>query len=104
METLQYGLIALLLAIFPLSQVWAQSGIVEERTTVVNGVYESCGTGEGMPACRDINGETYGEEIKGQTLESETNGELAADAAHIRNESPEELERTIRDLEDGVHP
>ena len=98
------GLSALLVGSLACSVSWAQSGIVEERTTEINGVYTHCGTGNGLAECRDYNGETYKEEIKGQTVESETSGELARDAAHIRNESPEELERTISDLEDQVHP
>jgi hypothetical protein len=98
------GLSALLVGSLACSGSWAQSGIVEERATEIDGVYTSCGTGEGLPECRDYNGETYKQEIKGQTVESETSGELARDAQRIRNESPEELERTISDLEDQVHP
>jgi len=88
----------LLLAAFP---GWAQ--VVEERTTVVNGVYETCGVGEGLAPCRDINGETYEEEIAGPDVEAETNSELADQAAKIRNESPEELLQTITEMENDAY-
>jgi len=75
-----------------------------ERVTERNGVYEVCGNGEGMSACRDRNGLTYDEETRGPDVQAETNDELANQAARIRNESPEELNATISEMEQGVEP
>jgi len=55
--------------------------------------------GEGLAHCRDINGETYEEEVAGPDVEAESNSELAGQAAKIRNESPEELRETITEME-----
>ena len=50
------------LAVFP---AWSQSGVVEERITNENGFIETCGEGAGLSPCRDVNGETYDEEVRG---------------------------------------
>lgn len=78
--------------------------VVEERTTVENGMMTVCGNGEGMQACRDRNGMTYEEEIRGPDIQAESSDELAAQAARIRNEPPEELEKTISEMERGEVP
>ncbi|PCJ35349.1 MAG: hypothetical protein COA75_10700 [Cellvibrionales bacterium] len=96
--------IVALLACLPFSQAFSQSGLIEERITNENGIIHVCGRGGGLSACRDSNGETYDDEINGPSMDSESLDELTAEAAHIRNESPEELERTIRDLELGINP
>lgn len=83
---------------------WAQSGLVEERISNENGIIRTCGEGAGLSPCRDINGETYDEEVRGPSIDSESTEELAAEAAKIRHESPQELEQTIDDLERGVNP
>jgi len=89
----------------PLSNnTWAQSGLVEERVTDENGFYETCGEGAGLSPCRDINGETYDDEVKGPDIDSESTDELAAEAKRIRHESPEQLQQTIGELEQGVNP
>ena len=96
--------LAALLLCLPLSQTWAQSGLVEERITQENGFYEACGEGAGLSPCRDVNGETYDEEVKGPSINSESTDELAAEAARIRHESPAQLQQTIGELEQGVNP
>ena len=96
--------LAALLLCLPLSQSWAQSGVVEERVTQENGLYDVCGEGAGLSPCRDVNGETYDEEVKGPSINSESTDELAAEAARIRHESPEQLQQTIGELEQGVNP
>ena len=85
-------------------QVQAQSGIVEERVSNENGFIQACGEGAGLSPCRDINGETYDEEVRGPSINQESTDELAAEAAHIRQESPAELEKTIGELEQGINP
>jgi hypothetical protein len=82
----------------------AQSGIVEERVSNEDGFIQTCGEGAGLSPCRDINGETYDEEVRGPSINQESTDELAAEAAHIRNESPAELEKTIGELEQGINP
>jgi hypothetical protein len=75
------------------------SQVVEERVTENNGMYQVCGEGDGLNPCRDVNGETYEEEMGPADVKAESNNEMAAEAARIRNESPQELEATIRDME-----
>jgi hypothetical protein len=75
------------------------SQVVEERVTENNGMYQVCGEGDGLNPCRDVNGETYEEEMGPADVKAESNNEIAAEAARIRNESPQELEATIRDME-----
>jgi hypothetical protein len=75
------------------------SQIVEERVSERNGVYETCGVGEGLRACRDYNGETYEEEMGPRDVKLLTDDKMAAEAAKIRNESPAELEATITAME-----
>ena len=102
----QLGCLATLLTCtcLPISLAWSQSGLVEERVTEENGFYETCGEGAGLSPCRDINGQTYDEEVRGPSIDSESTDELAAEAAKIRHESPEELQQTIGELEQGVNP
>lgn len=96
--------IASLLLCLPSTSAWSQSGLVEERVTEENGLYETCGEGAGLSPCRDINGQTYDEEVRGPSIDSESTDELAAEAARIRHESPEQLQQTIGELEQGVNP
>ncbi|MEP5764480.1 MAG: hypothetical protein ABJ308_07795 [Halieaceae bacterium] len=87
------------------SQLQAQ--VVQEsmtRVTERDGIVEVCGEGNGLAACRDRNGQTYAEEIAGPDVQAESSGELANQAARIRNESPEELEKTITEMEQGSQP
>lgn len=73
--------------------------VVEERTTVHRGVVETCGEGPGIESCRDISGEDYDEEMSGPDFKTEEDNKMAERAERIRNESPEELEETISELE-----
>ena len=98
-----YLLIAFI-ACMPITVAWSQSGLVEERVTNENGFIKTCGIGDGLSPCRDINGETYEDEIKGPDIDSESTDELAAEAKRIRNESPEQLDNTISELEQGINP
>ena len=98
------GCIAALLVCLPLSPAWSQSGLVEERITEGNGFYEACGEGAGLQPCRDINGQTYDEEVRGPSINSESTDELSAEAAHIRHESPAQLQQTIGEMEQGINP
>ena len=92
-------LLTILLLLSPLA---GHAQVVEERTTVVDGDVRTCGVGDDLNPCRDVNGETYQEEISGPDIQSKTDSELAAKADKIRNESPEELSETIKDMEDDA--
>lgn len=96
--------VAALLLCLPLGSAWSQSGVVEERISNENGIIETCGAGTGLSPCRDINGETYDEEVRGPSIDSESTDELAAEAARIRSESPKQLEHTISEMEQGINP
>ena len=74
-------LVAFILSM-PSTVAWSQSGLVEERITNENGFLKACGTGDGLSPCRDANGETYAEEIKGPDIDSESTDELAAEAPY----------------------
>lgn len=87
-----------------LASLPCQAQVVEERITERNGLYTVCGNGEGMQPCRDRNGMTYAEEMHGPDIQAESSEELAEQAERIRNESPEELEATITELEQGHEP
>ena len=78
--------------------------VVEERVTIENGAVEVCGEGNGLQPCLDANGQTYAQEVKGANVTTESDEELAAGAARIRAESPEELNKTIKALEEGYNP
>lgn len=67
-----------------------------ERVTLENGVIHVCGEGDGLPECRDYNGETYSENLE---YKEPTDQQLESEAAKVRSESPEELERTISEME-----
>tara|TARA_R110000822_G_scaffold159476_31_gene299674 strand:- start:3852 stop:4139 length:288 start_codon:yes stop_codon:yes gene_type:complete len=79
---------------------FASNGQIDgEQIIGQNGVYTECGNAEGLSPCRDINGETYQEELAGPAIEQETSAELSEEADRISHESPAELERTIEDME-----
>lgn len=84
--------------------VASQAQIVEERVTEENGIVTTCGEGGGLNPCRDVNGATYDEEIRGPSVKSETSSQLAEEAARLRNESPEEFEDSIEAMEQGYQP
>ena len=72
------------------------SEVEGERVTVDDGVVSVCGEGDGLPECRDYNGETYSEELKYKTP---TDEQMEKEAEKVRQESPQELEKTISEME-----
>lgn len=102
----QIGCTAALLLSLPLASAFSQTvgNVVEERATYANGAVRICGEGDGLSPCLDANGQTYAEEAHGPDLDSESDAELAAEAARIRAESPRELEQTIGEMEQGYNP
>jgi hypothetical protein len=73
--------------------------VYEERVTYEHGVAHECGVGPGLSPCRDASGETYADELDPNYVGLDSNEELRESSTEIRNESPEELERTIKGLE-----
>lgn len=104
MKSIHPGYLIAPLFCLPLSPAWSQSGLVEERVSDEGGFIQACGEGDGLAPCRDINGETYDEEVRGPGIDSESTDELAAEAARVRHESPEQLQQTIGELEQGINP
>ena len=90
----------------PMAGALAQSegNVVGERVTYNNGVVRVCGDGDGLDPCLDASGQTYAEEVKGPSLDSESESELIAEAARVRAESPEQLQQTIGEMEKGYNP
>ncbi|MCP5186887.1 MAG: hypothetical protein H6991_03910 [Pseudomonadales bacterium] len=82
--------------VFALIACAGNSEVEGERVTVDDGVVSVCGEGDGLPECRDFNGETYSEELKYKTP---TDEQMEQEAAKVREESPEELEKTISEME-----
>ena len=97
-----------LLLVLPLAGAFAQpdsdTNVAEESVTVENGTVQVCGEGDGLEPCRDANGQTYAEEAKGPSMTSESDDEVAAEAARIRAESPAQLNKTIGEMEQGYNP
>ncbi len=91
-----YSMLMLLLA-----SCAGSGGIVEERIEERNGFYTACGQGAGLSPCQDSNGETFLQELDNidNSTDEEYDAALEAQAAEIRSESPEELEKTIEALE-----
>jgi hypothetical protein len=108
MSPTQIACTASLLLLLPLGSAFAQpdtqTNVVEEQVTIENGAVKVCGEGDGLDPCLDANGQTYAEEAKGPSMDSESDDELAAEAARIRAESPAELEKTISAEEQGYNP
>jgi hypothetical protein len=75
--------------------------VIEETTIIQNGVMETCGEGPGLDPCPDIDDgwTAYDENMTGPDFKAEEDEKMAEEAARIRNESPEELEKTISELE-----
>jgi len=108
MTAIRTGRWAALLLCLPLAGALAQpnidTDIVEEQVTVQDGAVRVCGEGDGLQPCLDANGQTYEQEAKGADIATESDEELAAGAARIRAESPEELNKTISEMEQGYNP
>ena len=87
----------LILAVILLSGCAGNTEVEGERVTVQNGmVTDVCGEGNGLPECTDYNNRTYSENLE---YKEPTDTQMAREAAKVRSESPEELERTISELE-----
>ena len=95
-----------LLLCLPMAGALAQSvgNVVGERVTYEGGVVRVCGQGGGLDPCLDANGQTYAEEVRGPSIDSESEDQLMAEAARIRAESPEQLHQTIGEMEKGYNP
>lgn len=102
----QIGRTAALLLCLPLASAFSQSegNVVEECVTYEGGAVRVCGEGNGLSPCLDANGQTYKEEVHGPDLDSESDDELAAEAARIRAENPAGLNKTIGEMEQGYNP
>ncbi len=72
------------------------SEVEGERVTIDNGMVDVCGEGNGLPECRDYNNRTYSENLEYKTP---TDSQMESEASKVRSESPEQLERTISELE-----
>jgi hypothetical protein len=73
------------------------SDIEGERVTVgPNGVENVCGEGNGLPECTDYNNLTYSENLEEK---APTDKEMEKEAAKVRAETPQELDKTITELE-----
>jgi hypothetical protein len=71
--------------------------IEEERVDVHNGVPEVCGEGGGLNPCRDVNGETFGQELTVDTTpDLDSNEQMEHQVDKLKNEP---IEREIEDLE-----
>jgi hypothetical protein len=81
---------------FTLAACAGTSEVEGERVTVDDGIVSVCGEGNGLPECRDYNGETYSEELKYKTP---TDKQMEQEADKVRHESPEELDKTISEME-----
>jgi hypothetical protein len=106
MSPKQIGRTAALLLCLPLASAFSQSegNLVEERVTYEGGAVRVCGESNGLSPCLDANGQTYKEEVHGPDLNSESEAEMIAEAARIRAESPEELNQTVGEMEQGYNP
>jgi len=99
------GRIGALLLYLPLAAFAQTDGnTVEERVTYDAGTVSVCGEGDGLEPCRDPDGQTYAQEIRGPGIDSESDSELAAEAARVRAEDPAQLDKTIGELEQGYNP
>ena len=95
-QIVRYSTVMLLLA-----SCADSGGLAVERIDEQSGFYTVCGQGVGLSPCRDGNGETFSQELNDtrDLTNEEANAALEAQAAEIRSESPEELEKTIEALE-----
>jgi len=106
--SIRFARTAALILCLPIAGAFAQpdadTDILEERVTVEGGAVKVCGEGDGLDPCLDANGQTYAQEVKGPGIDDESESELAAEAARVRAESPEELNKTISEMEKGYNP
>ncbi len=88
----------LLLCVPLLTGCAGKTEVQGERMTIGPGgaVIDDCGEGASLPECRDYNNLTYSENLE---YNAPTDEQMEKEAAKVRAESPEQLERTISDLE-----
>jgi hypothetical protein len=103
---IRFNSAAMLLLYLPMAGTLAQSegNVVQERVTYDGGVVRVCGEGGGLDPCLDANGQTYAQEVRGPSIDSESEDQLMAEAARIRVQSPEQLQQTIGEMEKGYNP
>ena len=81
-----------------------RAGDAEAETVVEpDGVVETCGQGDGLNPCRDAEGETWKHDDDPDYIKLDSTQQLEQSSAEIRNESPQELEKTIQQIEDDEH-
>jgi hypothetical protein len=79
---------------------FARAGdVVEEESVDDDGVVETCGEGDGLNPCRDAEGETWKHADDPDYIKEDSTQQLDKSSAAIRNESPQELEKTIEQIE-----
>ncbi len=106
MTSIRFACATALLFSLSLNNAIAQEegNIVGEKITVEGGAIKVCGEGGGLDPCLDAQGQTYAQEVRGPGIDDETEATLAAEAARIRAQSPEELNKTISEMEKGYNP
>ncbi len=89
-----------LIAIALLYLTACAGGTVEgERIDVGNGVAEACGDEPGLAECRDVDGETFEQELDVNTTPNLGSDEqLEKQVDHLKHES---FEHEVEDLEDS---
>ena len=75
------------------------SDVVEEGAVDDDGIVEECGDGPGLSPCRDADGETWKHADDPDYIKEDSTQQLDKSSAQIRNESPQELEKTIEQIE-----
>ena len=75
------------------------SDVVEEEAVDDDGIVEECGDGPGLSPCRDAEGETWKHADDPDYIKEDSTQQLDKSSAQIRNESPQELEKTIEQIE-----
>ena len=96
-ERLQMKLGYIVLATTLLSACAGNTEVEGERVTIEpSGVVDVCGEGNGLPECRDYNNLTYSENLE---YKAPKDKQMEKEAAKVRSESPEQLEKTISELE-----
>ena len=90
------------LAALLIANACARADDVVEETTAVepDGVVETCGSGDGLNPCRDAQGETWKHADDPDYIKVDSTQQLEQSSAAIRAETPQELEKTIQQIED----
>ena len=76
---------------------WSHAEIDAARVDIHNGVPQVCGDSGGLNPCRDVNGETFEQELTVDTTPKlDSNEQMQKQADKLKNES---IEREIEELE-----